>query len=129
MPFDWKAFLDLARELHTRSREAANPEAFLHTALSRAYYAAFCYARNYAQDYLKFDPRGDPDDHGRLRHNLRSKRRGGTATRLDRLRQWRNESDYHDEMRIDLLIAVEAAIAEAAYVFTSLPAPGRTGGE
>jgi hypothetical protein len=126
MAFEWKAFLDLAYDLRTRSHGAANPEAFLRTALSRAYYAAFCYARNYAQAYLKFDPRGDPDDHGRLRQHLRSKKRGGTATRLDRLRQWRNESDYHDELSIDLPIAVEAALAEAEYVFTSLPAPKKT---
>jgi hypothetical protein len=123
MAFEWKAFLDLAHDLQTRARGATNPEALLRTALSRAYYAAFCYARNYAQQFLKFDPRGDPDDHGRLRHHLRSKKRGGTATRLDRLRQWRNESDYHDEMNIDLPQAVEAALAEAEYVFRSLPPP------
>ena len=126
MAFDWKAFLDLARDLQTRANGAANPEAFLRSALSRAYYAAFCYARNYSQDYLRFDPRGDPDDHGRLRHHLRSKKRGGTATRLDRLRQWRNESDYHDDMNFDLPIAVATALAEAKYVFTSLPSPRKS---
>src|SRR5437879_4172613 len=126
MAFDWKAFLDLARDLQTRANGAANPEAFLRSALSRAYYPAFCYARNYSQDYLRFDPRGDPDDHGRLRHHLRSKKRGGTATRLDRLRQWRNESDYHDDMNFDLPIAVATALAEAEYVFTSLPSPRKS---
>jgi len=123
MAFEWKAFLDLAHELHARARGATNPEAFLRTALSRAYYAAFCYARNYARDFLRFDPRDDPDDHGRLRNHLRSKKRGGTATRLDRLRQWRNESDYHDETSMDLALVVEAALAEAEYVFASLPPP------
>jgi len=123
MAFDWKTFLDLARDLQARASGAANPEALLRTALSRAYYAAFGYARNYARDYLKFDPRGDPDDHGRLRHHLRSKKRGGTATRLDRLRQWRNEADYHHEMSVDLLVAVAAALAAAEYVFMSLPLP------
>ena len=126
MAFDWKSFLDLAHDLQTRAAGATNPEAFLRTALSRAYYAAFCYARNYAQHYLKFDPHGDPDDHGRLRHHLRSRKRGGTATRLDRLRQWRNESDYHDEISIELPRAVAAALAEAAYVFASLPEPKKT---
>ena len=49
MAFDWKAFLALARDLQTQARGAANPESLLRTALSRAYYAAFCHSRNYAQ--------------------------------------------------------------------------------
>jgi len=42
MPFDWQEYLLLARELSQRSGEAA-----LRSAISRAYYAAFCTACNY----------------------------------------------------------------------------------
>ena len=41
--FEWAAYHTLARELATRSGD----EAALRTAVSRAYYAAFCRARNF----------------------------------------------------------------------------------
>src|SRR5947208_15882761 len=48
MPFEWKAFVDLARGLGEQSTSAANPEACLRTALSRAYFGAYGQARRYA---------------------------------------------------------------------------------
>jgi hypothetical protein len=54
---------------------------------------------------------------------LKGKRRRGDADRLDRLRQWRNESDYVDELTFDFATAVSAAIAEAERVFRSLVRP------
>ncbi len=124
MPFEWRAFLDLAGDLHKQASQAPNQEAFLRTALSRAYYAAFCYARNYARDWLGFRPRNDPDDHGHLREHLKRRRRRGDSDRLGRLRQWRNECDYFDDLTFgDLELAVKTALTEAAYVLTSLVPP------
>jgi hypothetical protein len=42
MPFDWKEYLSLAKEL-----AKCNDEAALRFAISPAYYAAFCIVRNH----------------------------------------------------------------------------------
>jgi hypothetical protein len=119
MPFDWKNFVDLASELQKRANSAGNAESMLRTALSRAYFGAFCYVRNHATVALGFQARNDPDDHGRLRAHLKGKR-SGIAQKLDRLRQWRNDGDYLDELKFDLPTVVTAAIGEAERVFSSL---------
>jgi hypothetical protein len=123
MPFDWREFCELAHWLEGQATAAPNTEAALRTALSRTYYGAFCHTRNYARDFLGFEPRDEAEDHGRLRAYLKGKRRRGDADRLDRLRQWRNESDYVDELTFDFATAVSAAIAEAERVFRSLVRP------
>lgn len=98
-------------------------EAVLRSALSRTYYGAFCYARNYARDWLGFRPRNDGDDHGRLRHHLKARRRHGIADRLDRLRQWRNACDYLDDLAFDPQATLPAALQEADFIFASLAPP------
>jgi hypothetical protein len=124
MPFDWKSFLILARNLEQQAAGLAEPEAFLRTALSRAYFGAFCHARNYAKDYLKFNPREDPDDHGRLRAHLIGKRRKGDADRLAQLRQLRNDADYLNDLPwTDAAATVGSALAVADRVFQSLFPP------
>jgi uncharacterized protein (UPF0332 family) len=50
MSFDWPKYLTLARELVVLSEEHEDKEAFLRSAISRAYYAAFCKSRNYLRD-------------------------------------------------------------------------------
>ncbi len=98
MPFDWKGLLGLAHDLQRQAAASAQPEPLFRSAVSRAYFAAYCHARNYARDYLEFDPREDADDHGRLRAHLTSKRRKADADRLALLRQLRNEADYVDNL-------------------------------
>ncbi len=44
MPFDWRDYLSLGQELSQRQDEAAQ-----RSAISRAYYAAFCCARVYLE--------------------------------------------------------------------------------
>lgn len=46
MSFDWTEFLDLAQALASQERKPATEEAKLRSAISRAYYAAYCTARN-----------------------------------------------------------------------------------
>src|SRR6266487_4943486 len=49
-------------------------EAASRSSVSRAYYAAYCHARNYASLHLEFIASGGSRDHGRLRahfHNLK----------------------------------------------------------
>jgi len=59
MSFDWSEYLTLAQELTSASTSSPIQEAHLRAAISRAYYAAFCKARNYLlnkEGYLT--PRG-----------------------------------------------------------------------
>ncbi len=126
MPFDWKQFLELAHDLEHQSAGSPHAETLLRSSLSRAYYAAFCYARNYSRDWLGFQPRNDADDHGRLREHLKRSRRRGIADRLQRLREWRNESDYLDQLTFDPTAVVAAALGEANHVFAGLTPPAST---
>ena len=99
------------------------PAAAQRSAVSRAYYAAFGHTRKYAADHLGFEARNDPDDHGRLKHFLNKGKTKVLATRLDRLRQWRNACDYDDEPDPDLPGLVASAIAEAQKVIDLLAPP------
>lgn len=51
MNFDWEEYFNLAKELAGTTEEAK-----LRSAVSRAYYSAFCLARNYLRD-IQQDPR------------------------------------------------------------------------
>jgi hypothetical protein len=123
MPFDWKEYLALSRSLQRQASGAGPSEAILRSALSRAYYRAFCYARNYARDWLGFHPRNDADDHGRLRAHLKRKRRRALADKLQRLREWRNECDYYDDLSFDPEIVLIHALSEASDVVSQLMPP------
>lgn len=124
MPFDWKQYLDLARELsQPTTSNAGTQEARLRSAVSRAYYAAFCHARNYSRDWLKFVPNHTADDHGRLRAFLKDGKRRGIALKLDQLRQWRNDADYSDSVTSDLATMATYAVSEASKLLDLLPPP------
>lgn len=125
MAFDWRLYVELARSASATGGPAGAPEAVLRSALSRTYYGAFGTARNYARDWLGFRARNDADDHGRLRHHLKTKRRLGVADRLDRLRQWRNACDYLDDVGFDLATTLAVALQEADFILASLVPPQR----
>ena len=108
MAFDWKEFLKLARFLSGESDVRYSREGAYRSAVSRAYFAAFCYARNYARDNQGFVPTGKWEDHGRLRRHFQDIGRIDIAFCLDDLRQWRNACDYHDEVQNLRQIAVDA---------------------
>ncbi len=125
MPFNWKAYVELARHLQAAAATAPDPEAWRRSALSRAYFGGYCYARNYAVDYLWFNARQRQDDHGALRAHLRTKKRRADADRLDELRQWRNQADYEDDLSLPegLPTTVAKAIDRAEKIFASLTPP------
>jgi hypothetical protein len=101
MKFDWKDYVEVCRFLEQHAATSPTEEAFLRSAVSRAYYAAFCHLRNYARDSLEFRPRNDADDHGRLHSRLKQGKLRGLALKLERLREWRNECDYQDQLGFD----------------------------
>ena len=123
MAFDWREYLALAQWLAANPPSGMSVEAAYRSAISRAYFAAYGYALNYAMNYLGFAPQNASDDHGRLRAHLKRSRRRGTADSLDRLRGWRNESDYDSEFPGDIAATLGDALREADYVCTSLPPP------
>src|SRR5437764_753686 len=123
MGFDWREYLILARWLQTNVPPGMTAQGASRAAISRAYYAAFGHAVEFATKYLDFESRDDADDHGRLRAHLRRRRRTATAERLDNLRQWRNDCDYLSVFPGDLVAILTAAIDDADYVIRSLPPP------
>jgi len=128
MPFDWREYLEVARYLQGQGTPAISPEAALRVAIGRAYYAAYGYAHHYARDYLGFVPRGRLEDrtqdHGRLRAHLRQRRRAFVASKLERLRDWRNICDYDDApTAFDFPQAAIDAVADAEYIINALPPP------
>lgn len=111
--FDWTAYLELAQELAHQGTQSPNDEAKLRSAVSRAYYAAYCTARNRLRDKDTGQvPRGtdahsfvwdcfsaSPDD--------RRKRIGESGQRL---RRDRNSADYDDVVTKLPLVLAKALI-------------------
>jgi len=117
MVFDWTQYLVLAEELAMHS----NDEASLRSAVSRAYYAAFCTARNrLLQEGEEIPTTGEA--HATVWTKYRKsvqKHRKDIGTTGDRLRRSRNKADYDDEFP-DISEKVEQALVNARYLLDSL---------
>lgn len=98
MPFNWREYLALAEHMQGQSGVGFGQEAAARCAVSRAYYAAFCFARNQAIARYGFTPSKTADDHAALRQHLRDQKRYREARWLDQLRGWRNQCDYDDDV-------------------------------
>ncbi|KYK27645.1 MAG: hypothetical protein HXS48_16615 [Theionarchaea archaeon] len=100
MRFVWSQYLTLAKELAGHS-VTASTEAKLRSSVSRAYYAAFCEARNYLRNELGYPIPTTGEAHKLVIDNLKTSiepklRRVGIN--LDRLRIDRNKTDYKDSV-------------------------------
>jgi len=127
MKFDWVDYLLVCTVLRSLVTIKGTTEAPLRSAVSRAYYAAFGYSRNYACDYLGFRSWESAEDHKRLTSHLKGKRRAGIAKELDELRQWRNESDYVDDLKtLDLQALADWAQDTAEHIIKALPPPSKS---
>jgi len=112
MPFDWQEYLDLAKNLGGLKSADYSQEAADRSAVSRAYYAAFCWARNYAEQHLDFERSGTAEDHERLRKHLKKYGKPQIVSGLNKLREWRNACDYDDqvpELRQQVVHAIKIA--------------------
>ncbi len=103
MKFDWSEYFNLAKELAETSKEAE-----LRSAVSRAYYSAFCLARNYLRDIQQY-PRlwrnitYDINAHKYVAEKFiynqsKSQTMIEIGKDLNRLRKMRNKADYEDTM-------------------------------
>jgi len=121
MAFDWREFLDLAKALQSSFRASHLVEAASRSAVSRAYYAAFCHARNYAERHFGFRRTGKGKDHGLLRKHLG--RQGPAwkklADNLGDLHEWRKMCDY-DDVVANLHIIVPEAITTAENIMNKM---------
>jgi len=113
MSFDWLSYLELARELARQGNASHLREAANRSAVSRAYYAAFCFCRNYAEQHLGFQRSSLAAEHAQLRKHLSRHNHGRVASNLNRLRQWRNQCDYDDSVnRLHQMVRDSIRLAE-----------------
>jgi hypothetical protein len=127
MGFDWKEYLILAKFLGGDSGISYSDEAARRAAVSRAYYAAFCFARNYASSRLGFNPTKTGKDHGNLISWYSDWERIqptllGVADNLDELLEWRKTCDYDEVPRIltNLDLLSKSALEEAQEILDTL---------
>ncbi len=123
MSFDWADFLTLADALLRDPNLPGPEEASLRSAISRAYYAAFCSARNFALDKENFVPQGTAKDHKRLGAHFqkaRDRTHRKIATELSRLRDNRNKADYDDVLVGRPVSLAQSSVAVARNVLNAL---------
>jgi uncharacterized protein (UPF0332 family) len=99
MNFDWKDYLKVAVILHDGASKAKLEEAMYRIAISRAYYAAFCTARNHKIDKGAEMPFEDAHKFvvDGFRYSKKEEERA-IGQRLHRLKNMRVQADYDDEV-------------------------------
>jgi uncharacterized protein (UPF0332 family) len=117
MSFNWSEYLHLADALSLQKET----ESCLRSAISRAYYAAFCEARNYARNEgLKLSE--SALDHDAVTNYYEASPVGfrkKIGADLRRLRVFRNRADYDDAMvRVDAFC--DASLKQAHEVLNYL---------
>lgn len=119
MSFDWKQFLSLAAALQQSPLASLDREAVLRTCIGRAYYSAFCSARDSLAASGAFTPANDERDHRLVVLALRRARLNASAERLLELPFRRNQCDYEPLVEQIETLALRA-LADAAAVISSL---------
>ena len=123
MSFDWSDFLKLAESLARAERASSLEEAALRSAVSRAYYAAFCASRNHARDLGEIILTRGPRDHGIVQDHYQHSRVRDyqkIGAWLERLRDNRNCADYDDVLQENLKSLTQSSLAQAHNVFRLL---------
>jgi len=104
MSFDWIDYLKLAQALQANPDIPGPKEASLRSAASRAYYAAFKSAVNFARSE-GFEPKYTGEDHWSIKrhyqyyHPDNSDIRGKISVELGRLYDNRRMADYFNELK------------------------------
>jgi len=99
MTFNWSEYLKLAQELGEQAVSSATQQARLRSSISRAYFAAYCNARNYLRDVKRCSIPSTIEAQRYVRDKFKSsfnRRHRKIGENLDRLRIRRNKVDYDD---------------------------------
>jgi uncharacterized protein (UPF0332 family) len=121
MSFDWSDYFRLAKELAGQSTMPAGHEARLRSAISRAYYAAFCLAKNHLRD-KEGHPIPREDVHKWVRDQFKNSlepNRNQVGHDLNRLRLGRNKADYDDSVPM-LPLTTTKALKRAQRILNTL---------
>ncbi len=115
MSFDWAEYYALAKRLRQENSEAAH-----RSAISRAYYAVFCQARDYLKGQGVVLSTLGPSSHKQVWGEF--KQRGRTHRSIwisgDKLHYNRIQADYENEIeRLDLLVNESFEVAERALYY------------
>lgn len=125
--FSWPEYLNVAKHLSGKSCVTIT-EARLRSSIGRAYYAAFCEARNYLRD-VDHDPNlstSNPQRNKTHWYVIRSFRnstdpqRRQVAKLLSLLRDRRNEADYQDIFHGNLPKDVALALQRSQQIISML---------
>jgi len=123
MSFPWREYRTLAEALIRARNTFAPPEARYRAAISRAYYAAYCAARNHARDSEGYMPVPTGRDHSLVAEHYQT---GASRTHhkigqiLQRLILDRHLADYDDHIGGNLRTMAQVATQEARQVFVLL---------
>ncbi|MGC9780509.1 MAG: DNA-binding protein [Candidatus Heimdallarchaeota archaeon] len=100
--FTWHQYYDLAQQFYDDSDSNKTlSEALLRSAISRAYFATHCLARNYLLNEKQLQPPKDKKDmHSWVIDQIsKDPNIGKVHIQLNRLRDDRNKADYEDVVR------------------------------
>lgn len=113
IPWKWLEFYYLSSFLCSSckgEKRKFSKEAEIRSGISRAYYAAFHYAEDYAlknsiHDFPPFNPSAEEKKsksiHQLLINHYKDAKNDRIATDLEMLRDWRNYCDYHIDCSLD----------------------------
>ncbi len=105
--FEWHEYLEFADALYNGEQGAFGQELRHRNSVSRAYYGAYCMARNFCHRKKIFYPKGAVEDHGDLidtckKHANYDLKEVGKS--LEWLRWRRNDCDYLNDLNDSRLI-------------------------
>lgn len=101
MRFDWSEYLQLAEEIGQDAEQSELEQARRGCAISRAYYAAFCSARDLLESRGDYSAFGDGRDHegvARTFDRAPSVERQRVGQELYRLKDHRTKADYDGDV-------------------------------
>jgi len=120
MAFDWQDFLQVAEFCHKCETATPSREALCRTAVGRAYYAAFCSARDYATSKMSYTPTGNGDDHTLVRAHYRQAGKRDVHKLLLQLYNWRCLCDYESGGKVAFDEMAKFAISNARLTISAL---------
>jgi len=95
MNFDWSTYLAVARHLLSAPFATEHQEVAVRSSISRAYYAAFCIARNYVRRAIPVPHTGQAHAVVWNQHDPRAQL---VARKGVRLKTHRRKADYDDDV-------------------------------